>query len=163
MIMGDDPVAQRLIEALHRFRRADWHKMAVGGWNNSEIKMLLCIQYGCTQDERGSSVSSLSSMMEVTSPTITQLIKNLERGGLVTRYNDQEDRRVVRVKLTERGKAVTKQAKEDVARRFKELYERLGKEKTEQLASLLEQVYEPLEAGMKEKSDIYRESGDDGR
>ncbi|WP_460324207.1 MarR family winged helix-turn-helix transcriptional regulator [Paenibacillus sp. YSY-4.3] len=161
--MGDDPVAQRLIEAVHRFRRADWHKMAIGGWSNSEIKMLFCIQHGCTQDERGSSVSSLSSLMEVTSPTITQLIKNLERGGLVIRYNDQEDRRVVRVKLTEEGKAVTKQAKESVARRFKELYEYLGKDKTEQLASLLEQVYEHLEAGLKEKRDIYRESGDDGR
>ncbi|MNJ29428.1 transcriptional regulator SlyA [compost metagenome] len=163
MIMGDDPVAQRLIEAIHRFRRAGLHKMAIDGWNNSEIKMLMCIQRGCAQDERGSSVSSLSSMMEVTSPTITQLIKSLERGGLVTRYNDQEDRRVVRVKLTEKGKAVTKQAKEDVAQRFKNLYEHLGAEKTEQLASLLEQVYDYLAASMKEKHEIDRESGDDGR
>lgn len=163
MIMGDDPVAQRLIEAVHRFRRVGLHKMAIDGWNNSEIKMLMCIQWGCAQDERGSSVSSLSSMMEVTSPTITQLIKSLERGGLVTRYNDQEDRRVVRVKLTEKGKAVTKQAKEDVAQRFKNLYAHLGAEKTEQLASLLEEVYDYLDASMKEKQEIDRESGDDGR
>ncbi|WP_033403749.1 MarR family winged helix-turn-helix transcriptional regulator [Paenibacillus fonticola] len=161
--MGDDPVAQRLIEAVHRFRRAEWHKMAINGWSNSEIKMLMCIQWGCTQDERGSSVSSLSSMMQVTSPTITQLIKSLERGELVTRYNDQEDRRVVRVKLTEKGKAVTKQAREDMTSRFKDLYAHLGKEKTEQLASLLEQVYEHLEAHLQEKRDIDRESGDEGR
>ncbi|AZK48882.1 MarR family winged helix-turn-helix transcriptional regulator [Paenibacillus lentus] len=161
--MGDDPVAQRLLEAVHRFRRAGLHKMAIDGWNNSEIKMLMCIQWGCVQDERGSSVSSLSSMMEVTSPTITQLIKSLERGGLVTRYNDQEDRRVVRVKLTEKGEAVTRLAKEDLARRFKNLYEHLGAEKSEQLASLLEQVYDYLDASMSEKHEINGESGDDGR
>lgn len=163
MFMGDDSVAQRLIEAIQRFRRAEWHKLAINGLNHSEIKMLMCIQRGCAQDERGSSVSSLSAMMEVTSPTITQLIKGLEREGLVARYNDQEDRRVVRVRLTEKGMAMTKQAREDVARRFKELYEYLGEEKTEQLASLLEQVYEHLEARLKEKRDIDRESGDDGR
>ena len=52
-------------------------------------------------------VSELSSRMHVTSPSITQLVTSLEERGLVVRTMDREDRRSVKVSLTEKGNEIT--------------------------------------------------------
>lgn len=140
MFMGDDTKAQRLLKAFNRLHRSEWHRMPLANCKTSEIRVLFYIKRGCAQDKRGVTISALSSMMEVTSPTVTPLIKGLESSGLVLRYNDQEDRRVVRVQLTESGEVIAQKAMKDFGERFTGLFEFLGEEKSTQLADLLEQV-----------------------
>ncbi|WP_430866748.1 MarR family winged helix-turn-helix transcriptional regulator [Demequina aurantiaca] len=48
----------------------------------------------------------LDRTMMITSGTTTHRISKLEQRGFVTRTRDQDDRRVVRVRLTESGRAV---------------------------------------------------------
>lgn len=145
MIQGDDTKAQRLMEVISRFKKAEWHKTVMEGYKPSEMRLLYFIQKGCRQDERGVTISTLSSMMGVSSPTVTPLVRSLEDSGLVVRYNDQEDRRVVRVTLTEKGEAVRKEVKAANIRYFTELTDYLGEERSVQLAELLELVFHYLE------------------
>jgi DNA-binding MarR family transcriptional regulator len=56
------------------------------------------------------SLSDLSERMYLHPSTITGLIDRLERKGYVTRNRDQVDRRVVSVRLTSKGKSLTKKA-----------------------------------------------------
>jgi DNA-binding MarR family transcriptional regulator len=142
VIIGDDPKARRLMEAFNRLRRFEWHKTRGSQCKGSEIRLLFFISRGCREDARGVTISTLSAMMDVTSPTVTPLIKGLESNGLIIRYNDQEDRRVVRVQLTEKGNEVTKEAVEFYKKRFMGLYDYLGEEKSAQLSELLEQVHQ---------------------
>jgi len=142
--MGEDSKAQRLMEVLGRFRKAEWHKQALDGYKPSELRVLFMIQKGSLKEERGVTISSISSMMRVSPPTVTPLIRSLESGGLVVRIYDQEDRRVVRVKLTEKGERVRQEAKTVYARHFKELSDFLGEERSTQLADLLELVFQFL-------------------
>lgn len=154
MIMGDDPKAQRLLEAFNRIRRTDWHKMPKGNCKFSEIRVLFYIKKNNSEDARGVTISALSSMMDVTSPTVTPLIKSLESNGLVLRYNDQEDRRVVRVQLTETGEEVIRKAMRSYKERFQGLYHFLGEEKSVQLAELLEEVYQYIELKQKDERKV---------
>lgn len=145
MMLGDDIKAQGLWRAFRRFRKLDMNKSSPEGYKASEIRMLFFIWRETRHNERGVTVSGLSEAMEVTSPTVTPLIRGMEKKELVFRYNDQEDRRVVRVKLTEKGEEVTRDVMEKFTSRFKGLCEHLGAEKVEQLTELLDQVYHYLE------------------
>lgn len=140
MDINENPKVQRLFDAFNRARKADWRRPSVGQCKPSEMKLLFYIKRGMKNHKEGFTVSELSSALEVTSPTVTQLINSVEAGGLVERSMDPSDRRVVRVKLTAEGAELTHKAIESFFGRFYELYEHLGEEQSEQLAELLEKV-----------------------
>lgn len=50
--------------------------------------------------------TELVNRLEVTPATITKSVQRLERAGFVTRVSDTEDQRVMRVYLTEAGRAI---------------------------------------------------------
>jgi DNA-binding MarR family transcriptional regulator len=54
-------------------------------------------------DDESISMNDLSVKMKLASSTMTRMIDQLVQKGLVDRQPDSEDRRVVRVRLTERG------------------------------------------------------------
>lgn len=79
--------------------------------------------------------------MNVTSPTITQFINALESKGLVERVMDVQDRRAVRVQLTEEGHRVVQETYQNVKNNFNELVDFLGEEDSVKLTELLTKVY----------------------
>lgn len=52
------------------------------------------------------SLSELSERMSARNSTITGIVDRMERDGLVVRERSQSDRRVVRIRATERGMAI---------------------------------------------------------
>ncbi len=56
----------------------------------------------------GMTIGTISQKRGIDAPTVTGIIKRLEQNGLVERHNDREDRRVVKVKLTAEGEAITR-------------------------------------------------------
>jgi MarR family transcriptional regulator, organic hydroperoxide resistance regulator len=60
--------------------------------------------------EDGQTVGRLGERLFLESNTVTPLIKRLEVAGLVTRARDAADERVVRVRLTEAGRALAADA-----------------------------------------------------
>lgn len=56
----------------------------------------------------GTSMMELSRRLLVTAGNMTGVVNRLERDGLVRRQQDQRDRRVTRIRLTPRGRAVAR-------------------------------------------------------
>ena len=54
----------------------------------------------------GMTHSDLAERLEVTPATVSNMVKRMERDGLVLRRRDDEDERISRVYLTEEGKAL---------------------------------------------------------
>lgn len=150
MDVDDQPAAVRLLEILRQFRRVGLHKSTFEGYNSSMIRVLFIVRKGCCANAQGLTVSEISNQMEVTPPTVTQLIKSLEAEGLVVRINDQADRRVVRVLLTEEGRTFMQKLIDSRAEKMNQLSEYLGEEKTKQLVDLLEQILQFLNQNEKE-------------
>lgn len=100
--MADQPsvaeVDRLLRDLLVRMLVAGAERWAHSDLTMPQLKVLLLL------GERGSArVSWLASQMAVSPPNITGILDRLERRGWVQRSGDAQDRRVVRIVLTEDG------------------------------------------------------------
>lgn len=137
MTLHDNPTTQKLMQAFMHFRKVAWQHRSVAGCKPSEVRVLFCIKKNVSPENPVMKVSEISNRLQVTSPTITQLVKSLEADGLVERTVDPADRRVVGIKLTEKGEGVTKQAVDAFAARLNGLIMHLGEKESNQLSELL--------------------------
>lgn len=80
----------------------------------SRLYNAVCMEYGVTapqtfvifdvMDHEGSSVKDIASRIQLDSPAVTGLIDRLVKEDLVTRMEDPEDRRSLKIYLTEKGR-----------------------------------------------------------
>lgn len=129
-----NPTTLRLMQTMREFHRLSWGERPVAGCKPSEIRVLFCIRNGKMK------VSEISKLLNVTSPSVTQLLKGLEAHRLIERHIDPVDRRAVGIKLTEEGDEVIRQAMEGYKRSLDGLVEYLGQDKSEQLVELITKV-----------------------
>ena len=140
MVIRTDTTVEKLLRSFMQFRKAGWHEHSVASCTPSEIKVLFCLGRGMKQNNSIITVSEISKILRVTSPTVTQILKKLEANGFVERHADDIDRRVVRITLTDKGQDVVHQAKEEFRASINGLIEYLGEEQSNQLADLLSRV-----------------------
>src|SRR6516164_3635222 len=121
--------ADRLAAAFMGFRQSMRQPRSVAGRTLGEVHTLFIIQHGMqhgTQhgmhhgrpEASGVSVSEISKILRVTSPSITQTVKVLEGDGLVVRSTDPTDRRAICLRLTPSGLVVAKQAGQEYQEMF---------------------------------------------
>lgn len=137
---NNDLTMQRLQDAFTRFYKAEWRQRPVRGLKRSEIRVLFCLMEG---EKTGcqAKISDISKMLAVTTPTVTQLIKELNANGFVERTANPGDRRVAGLTLTEKGRQAAEEARDIFQCSLNGLIEHLGKEQSEQLAELLNKAY----------------------
>jgi DNA-binding MarR family transcriptional regulator len=138
----DSATAQKLLKSFMQFRKTGWHEKKIAGYNPSEFKVLATIKQGANDQKTEMKLSEISQILQVTPPTVTQIINILEKDGLVERTVDPNDRRAVKIRLTIKGVEVTKQARKAFSETFTGLIDYLGEEESEQLANLLAKVHQ---------------------
>ncbi|MFE5321857.1 MarR family winged helix-turn-helix transcriptional regulator [Paenibacillus sp. NPDC056579] len=126
-----------------------------------EIMVLYSISLYTKDDVPGMMVSEISDKLNVTSPTVTQHIKSLEIQGLVERHADAVDRRVVRIRLTDKGKKYIQRINEARLNMFVGLVEHLGVEESQHLAETMKKASDYLLKQKEMHMRNYMENGDD--
>jgi DNA-binding MarR family transcriptional regulator len=139
---------QKLLQALMQFRRLGWHQQTIGGCKPSEIRVLFCIQKCTSSDLVTVKVSEISRHLHVTSPTVTQVLRGLETHELIERHSDAQDRRIVGVRLTDKGELVVQQAHDAFTNAMNGLVAYLGETQSDQLADLLCKVHDYFQQRM---------------
>ena len=91
------------------------------------------------------SPGQLGSQTMVTSGTITNRVDRLEERGLVRRERDPNDRRGVRVVLTDKGRTVVDEALTDLLNRERQLLEDLSATEQKSLANMLKALVGPFD------------------
>lgn len=142
----DNPSALKLMQATMRFNKAEFRQRKIVGVKMSELGLLFCIKKNVKPGTNGLMVSELSHLLRVTSPTVTQLIKTMEKKGWIERMMDEQDRRAVRISLTEEGEAMVQKAIDSTMESFTGLIDFLGEQEGNQLAELLTKAYTYYEA-----------------
>jgi DNA-binding MarR family transcriptional regulator len=135
-----DAVTHKLLRALMYSKRESWHGRMVMDIKPSEARVLMCVKRATSADCPDIKVSEISRMLQVTSPTVTQLLKSLESQELIERHLDPADRRSVGITLTKKGEEITDQAIKAFTTSIQNLVEFLGEEDSNQLAELLLKV-----------------------
>lgn len=91
-------------------------------------------------ENKGIKISKISRKLQVAQPTITPMLRNLEKKGYIERIMDKSDRRVVLIRVTKAGK----QAKEELMLNYQDhledLVNRMGKERILQMVSLIQEA-----------------------
>ncbi|HEC61470.1 MAG TPA: MarR family transcriptional regulator [bacterium] len=128
--------AQRLLEAFTGFGKLHWHR-SVEGLKLSEVWVLMTIKMAIENGASGIKISDISRHLGIASPTVTQLVKGLERKGHVERVRDDRDRRIVNVRLTGKGESGMCAERKELIDFFKDLVGYLGEGDSNILADLI--------------------------
>lgn len=89
-------------------------------------------------------VSDVSARLNITTPSVTKLIQELEQRGLLEKDADAGDRRVVLLRLTEAGMACVKRYVVDLHREWAEALEDVADEQAEETIHLLERLRDTM-------------------
>ena len=87
--------------------------------------------------EEGPTQSELADRLHVTPATITKMLQRMAEAGFVERRRDSADQRLVRVYLTDAGRAVQEQVQQVWAQMEREVLEGFGPEERGQLRAFL--------------------------
>jgi DNA-binding MarR family transcriptional regulator len=115
-------------------------------------------------ESEGITHSELARRIHVSPATVTNMIKRMEKGGLLERRPDEEDQRVSRVYLTDAGRAI----RERVDQRWRELETRVFGSFTEQEQAMLRALLERVHAELVRLNDgpaegLERDTGEKGK
>jgi len=98
-------------------------------------------EYGvlnCLNDlEEGASAGDLGRRLHVVPGRMADILKKLEEKELIVRTKDFADRRVVIAKITEKGKAVSDERRQEIHKEYKGMFDMLGEHDTRELIRLL--------------------------
>jgi DNA-binding MarR family transcriptional regulator len=106
----------------------------------SEIKALAAFR-----GDKDFTMGELSTNAQVTMPSMTEMIDKLEERGLAERHRDKNDRRVVKVRLTEKGKEMRKEFMQKRFNDMKKMFGMLSNEELDELIFSLKRARQILE------------------
>ncbi|OMI26537.1 MarR family transcriptional regulator [Bacillus haynesii] len=149
--MKQDKVGRETVEQLiEAFSRLRYTKMKQSfpsvEWKKTEAKALMFLN---EENGEGKMASEISRALHVTSPFVTQLLNRMEKKGLVLRRMDEDDKRIVRIFLTDEGKKAADDALKGLNRWFLQLSRFLGEDESRQFADLILKLSEFIEHGEK--------------
>ncbi|MGN0806652.1 MAG: MarR family winged helix-turn-helix transcriptional regulator [Candidatus Coproplasma sp.] len=105
------------------------------GITGAQVKYLLQVA-----NQEGVSQDMLAQKMMVNKSNVARQLSALEENGFIKREQSAEDRRVMLVYTTDKGKAVVPELRAENARWREIVCEGLTKDETEQLATLLDKL-----------------------
>lgn len=119
-------------------------KMAVatdfGSLSIFQIHTLLFLK-----ENSGVNMSEIASFLQIELPSATSLVSKLVDRGLVQRLPDKEDRRVVKIELTETGTRLLSQTAELRSNKIKQLLTYLSDKQKHDLVTIMRTIKEYLE------------------
>ena len=112
--------------------------------NNIEVLNSIRGEYGvlnCLMDmENGASAGELGKKLHVVPGRIADILNRLEQKELIVRERNEDDRRVVNAKITEKGRQVSIEKRAEIHNDYKGLFKILGEDDVRELIRLLKIV-----------------------
>ena len=93
------------------------------------------------RDEPGITMGELCEKLFLACSTATDLVDRMEKNGYVNRQRDLEDRRVIRLFITEKGEEIIHEVILARRRYVEQILKELSAEEIEQLATSLEKLH----------------------
>ncbi|MFN2615714.1 MAG: MarR family winged helix-turn-helix transcriptional regulator [Thermoleophilaceae bacterium] len=93
----------------------------------------------------GTPVGELAAAAEMSHPTATRMLDSLERAGVVERRHSSDDRRVVAVHLTRKGRRLLERKRALISEKRRALYDSLDEPERVQVERLLRRLAQAIE------------------
>lgn len=116
------------------------HALAAHDLSSTQLKVLVLLY---THPEQAFRQKDLEQQLQLTNPTVTGILSNMERKGLIRRVKNPRDSRSKVVELTERSHQLKDELMAFAADFEEKLTEHLSAPEREQLIALLKKLLEP--------------------
>jgi DNA-binding MarR family transcriptional regulator len=148
---GVDPRTTRIFGALmragHLNRQLMLRAMAE---HDTPPGQAMCLRIVAAHD--GATQREIGEMLHLSAPTVTSMLKRMERHGSITRDPDREDQRVTRVRLTQGGQALERRLRGILAGRLGQVLDAMPEGDRDELARLLDALADGMADALGEKA-----------
>ena len=100
--------------------------------------------YAFQDENKAYPIGELGKNARVKSSTITDMVDRLERDGIAERFKENGDRRVIKVRLTEKGKTFRQEFTHKRRKEFEALFAKLNDKEKKALLRHLEGAFQIL-------------------
>ncbi|EOW0912002.1 MULTISPECIES: MarR family winged helix-turn-helix transcriptional regulator [Klebsiella] len=132
--MSDKPINEYLAHLLVQANRQVNRQLSLEGITLEHWRVLKVIS-----DRDGVTMRELSEELMQNFPTLTKIIDKMVLEALVYRVPDEQDRRKVRLYITEKGKGILEQQNDRVNDHQVKIEDTYGSEEAQMLKEMLEQ------------------------
>ena len=133
-------LTQDLFHIMKRFQHLKSKQPPMDNLKRSEYELLGMLAMNLEEDKKALSVTELSNLLQITPAGVTHLINPLEKTGYIKRLPAPNDRRIVRIGLTEKGGIVAEALIAEVQEQLSGLLNYLGEDDSKTLIRLMSQV-----------------------
>ncbi|MFU0827116.1 MAG: MarR family transcriptional regulator [Lachnoclostridium sp.] len=160
----DKSITHDFLMVMNKFRRLTgrnhyYHKGIMV--HNGELMMLGAI-YNCLKEQKenhikepGVKVSELSRLLRSTKPATSKMLNTLEGKGFIERIADNQDRRVVYIRLSAYGEQKIEEALDHMYDFTRHTINRLGEEDARELVRLLDKFCDAIYDEIEERKKMY--------
>lgn len=131
-----------LFQLMKQFPRPKLKQSSIDGLTRSEYELLVMLVMSFDENKKAFTVTEISSILQITPAGVTHLLNPLEDAGYIERLQDPNDRRIVRIGLTEKGTQVAEALILEVQEQLIGLVEHLGEEDSQTLIRLMSKAIE---------------------
>ncbi len=136
---------ERFVQAWYAFLRA-MHKARSRFSREHGLELSIPqLQLLDALDEQALPICELAELAGLAPPTVTRMITGLVGNGVVTRNRSRKDRRIVIVRLTEKGQELLAKKRRKVEEKLNALFQSLSSEDREQAEQLLLKLADGME------------------
>ena len=131
-----------LFQIMKQFPRPKLKQSSIDGLTRSEYELLVMLVMSLDGDKKAFTVTEISNLLQITPAGVTHLINPLEETGYIERLQDPNDRRIVRIGLTQKGTQVAEALISEVRENLIGLVNQLGEEDSKTLIRLMSKSIE---------------------
>ena len=135
----DQELFNRLVTGYRQFVRI-LDPLRFSLWSERGLTMQTLRILSLLQEKPGQCPGDIATQLGVTRPTVTGLTDRMIRDKLIERREDSQDRRMVRLFLSDEGHRISAAAAEAGLTRLREVFSRLPTDRLETLATSLQEV-----------------------
>lgn len=126
-----------LFQLIKQFPRPKLKQRSIDGLTQSEHELLMTLAINLNQDKKAITVTEISNLLQITPAGVTHLINSLEEAGCVERLPAPNDRRIVLIKPTDKGRQATEAFLSEIQEQMIGLVNHLGEEDSKTLFHLI--------------------------
>ncbi|MCD6233304.1 MarR family transcriptional regulator [bacterium] len=94
--------------------------------------------------KRNPTMKEIAQWLKITPPSATSLIDSFFKAKLIKREFDRKDRRIIRLKITEKGKKLLKETQQEHRKRMKRFISKLSPRDQKNLLRILNNFHKSL-------------------
>lgn len=127
-------------------------KLIRQGWSNekNDLSIYHFEIMGILMKQNNISMSEIRHLLGIQKSNITPLVDKLVNDGLVERFIDLDDRRIVRISLTDKGKHFMLHGKEQAKQNLKQIFAKFNNENICNISHSFKEIHNLLSQAEKE-------------